>query len=878
MQQQGYGIPNDHQYQRAPTAQYGNPGAPNGQQFGKPAAPRSRIDPNQIPSPLLVQEKDQLMHETNFFSTFSREMPPLASSRFSAVDEGNCNPRFMRLTTYQIPCTDELLTSSMLPLGAVIQPFADLAVTERPLDVVDFGESGPVRCRRCKSYVNPYYQFIDGGRKFVCNLCSADTEVPGEYFCNLDMSGRRMDVGSRPELLRGAVEFKASKEYSSRPATPPSFVFAIDVSYTSMQSGMAAKAAEGLKQLLYGSGKGLPPKAKIGIITFDKAIHFYNMMPMLDQPHMLVVPDVNDIFVPLNEGFLVDPQESRTVIESFLNNLPNLFEGNLTRESAVGAAAQAAYMAMEKQGGHLYIFQTTLPNFGPGALKMREDPSLYGTDKERTLFEPQEFFWRKLGQDCSKDGVCVDLFLFRHSYIDVATLGSLSAITGGDTTYYENFMAERDGIRFIEDLKRSASRSFGFDALMRIRCSDGLKVSHYFGNFHMRNSTDIELAGIDSQKTFAVSFKHDGKLDEKTDTSIQVALLYTSSDGDRRIRVLNLVVPNTTSLGNVFRSADMDTTMNYLAKASVSQAATTLLKTVREQLTDRCVKILTAYRKHCASSSSPGQLILPESFKLYPLYSLSLLKCKAFRGGPDITSDARVFHMRMMKNIPVAGSIALFYPRMVALHNLAPNVGVVENGSVRLPPSVRVSFERLELNGIYIVENGIQMYCWIGRGVLPEVLLKIFGVDKVEAVDPKLLRIPVLDNEYSTRVHAILNQIQADRPNYLPLKLVRYQMDTHLDVEFANFLVEDQNYDSMNYVDYLCFVHRYDFFLKMGGRFVLIDTDWVNAFQGISKSSSPVEWRSNRFRSVELRWRLKGGKWEVGRRLRERPACHEPRT
>jgi protein transport protein SEC24 len=93
-------------------------------------------------------------------------------------------------------------------------------------------------------------------------------------------------------------------------------------------------------------------------------------------------------------------------------------------------------------------------------------------------------------------------------------------------------------------------------------------VVDYFGNFYMKNSTDIELAGIDSQKTFAVSIKHDGKLDEKLDSGFQVALLYTTAEGDRRIRVLNLSVPNSSSLGNVFRSAEMDTTMNYLAKAS----------------------------------------------------------------------------------------------------------------------------------------------------------------------------------------------------------------------------------------------------------------------------------------------------------------------
>jgi protein transport protein SEC24 len=31
----------------------------------------------------------------------------------------------------------------------------------------------------------------------------------------------------------------------------------------------------------------------------------------LDQPQMMVVPDVEDAFVPMQEDFFVDPQESR---------------------------------------------------------------------------------------------------------------------------------------------------------------------------------------------------------------------------------------------------------------------------------------------------------------------------------------------------------------------------------------------------------------------------------------------------------------------------------------------------------------------------------------------------------------------------------------
>ena len=45
--------------------------------------------------------------------------------------------------------------------------------------MVDLGEIGPVRCNRCKAYMNPYMLFIDGGRRFQCCFCSCATD--GKY-------------------------------------------------------------------------------------------------------------------------------------------------------------------------------------------------------------------------------------------------------------------------------------------------------------------------------------------------------------------------------------------------------------------------------------------------------------------------------------------------------------------------------------------------------------------------------------------------------------------------------------------------------------------------------------------------------------------------
>ncbi|KAL1566271.1 Protein transport protein Sec24A [Salvia divinorum] len=54
----------------------------------------------------------------------------------------------------------------------------------------------------------------------------------------------------------------------------------------------------------------------IVFITHDSTIHLYNMKSLLQQPQMMVVSDLDDIFVPLPDDLLVNLSESRTVVEA----------------------------------------------------------------------------------------------------------------------------------------------------------------------------------------------------------------------------------------------------------------------------------------------------------------------------------------------------------------------------------------------------------------------------------------------------------------------------------------------------------------------------------------------------------------------------------
>lgn len=142
---------------------------------------------------------------------------------------------------------------------------------------------------------------------------------------------------------------------------------------------------------------------------------------------MLVVPDITDMFLPLNDGFLVDPLESRTVIEGLLDSLPGLTAETSIVEAAMTGPLKATMIALKSIGGQLNIFQTSLPTIGLGALKHREDTKLYGTDKEKTLFGPQDPFYRIAAEECVEAGIGINLFLFPSQYIDTATLGAFPA-------------------------------------------------------------------------------------------------------------------------------------------------------------------------------------------------------------------------------------------------------------------------------------------------------------------------------------------------------------------------------------------------------------------------------------------------------------------
>ncbi|CAN0314701.1 unnamed protein product [Ectocarpus fasciculatus] len=60
---------------------------------------------------------------------------------------------------------------------------------------------------------------------------------------------------------------------------------------------------------------------QVGFCTFDSSVHFYNLKSNLSQPQMLVVPDLDEPFLPVPDDLLVNLSESRSVVDTLLDNL-----------------------------------------------------------------------------------------------------------------------------------------------------------------------------------------------------------------------------------------------------------------------------------------------------------------------------------------------------------------------------------------------------------------------------------------------------------------------------------------------------------------------------------------------------------------------------
>jgi protein transport protein SEC24 len=84
-------------------------------------------------------------------------------------------------------------------------------------------------------------------------------------------------------LNYSTFDIKATMDYASRVPMKPTFLFTIDVSKPAIESGYVEAVASTIRNVIEGDQLPGGDDAKIGFITYDSSLHFYNLRSTLKQ-------------------------------------------------------------------------------------------------------------------------------------------------------------------------------------------------------------------------------------------------------------------------------------------------------------------------------------------------------------------------------------------------------------------------------------------------------------------------------------------------------------------------------------------------------------------------------------------------------------------
>ncbi|KAJ2721324.1 COPII subunit [Coemansia sp. Benny D115] len=679
-----------------------------------------------------------------------------------------CPPQHKRSTLNAVPKTDKLLKKTRLPFGLVITPFKTQAPGDEPIPVV----TEITRCRRCRTYINPFVQFIEGGRRWKCNMCSLSNDVPLKFDYD---SATQMQLNRwvRPDLNHSVIEFVAPIEYMVRPPMPPVYVFIIDVSYASVQLG----APGCIGQAILAALDRIPntdDRTKVAFIAADAALHFFQVRAESAEPQQLVVSDLDEVFLPSPTDLLLNLRDCRQGIECLLSRLESMFRSNHSVGNALGPAIQAAQKMLGTLGGKIIVMQASPPTIGEGKVELRPEGKDLGTPRESELLRPQNNWYKSLAADASRLQVAFDTVFFGQQPMDVATVSCLAHYTGGSVFHYPSFMATRkpEVERFTREFTQHLSAHVGLEAVLRIRASKGLRMTSYYGNFFLRSLDLLALPNVTPNHSYAVEVEIEENISNPM-VYFQTALLHTTSSGERRIRVSTLALPTTENIHTVFHHADQVAIASLLAKKAVDRAVEARLEDAREALQHKALEIIGAFKSECTQSSSGAttQLQIPRALQLLPLLTLGSLKHPSLRNANNIPPAVRIAAMNLVLTLPAEQGVQPYtLARMYSLHDLPAEAGYVDEatGLITLPPRLGLSADALSPFGMFLLHNGVDTFLWIGREVNPALCQSLLNVPDVRTVPSGVITFPDLSNgaqapaagfELNFRVNAILRRL-----------------------------------------------------------------------------------------------------------------------
>jgi protein transport protein SEC24 len=259
------------------------------------------------------------------------------------------------------------------------------------------------------------------------------------------------------------------------------------------------------------------------------------------------------------------------------------------------------------------------------------------------LWQSTNTFFKNTGIELAHAQISFDLFSFswgqKKLYKNLKTFGDISQHSSGNLYYYPEFNAALHGLKFSNELYHNLTRKISWEAVFRIRLSQGFNQTESFGNIQIKNKTvDLVLAPtMDSDRVFMYEFE---KAKEETSAEqqsrlrrvnkkfvfVQSALLYSSSEGQRRIRCHNIAIPLTTQLIDCYDFLDITAQSAFLARKALHRFTKMANLEACRSVLEAAVHNMCKGNFRAAKLNRGEQFQFSDNMQYFIMYMLGVLK------------------------------------------------------------------------------------------------------------------------------------------------------------------------------------------------------------------------------------------------------------
>lgn len=357
----------------------------------------------------------------------------------------------------------------------------------------------------------------------------------------------------------------------NRPPMNPTYLFVFDVSKSAVDTGYLSIVTASILKAIENDTLPGGDRVYVGFLTFDDKVHYYNLKSTLKQPQMIVNTDDDPDFLPIPEDLMVNLADSKELVIDLLNNLPVMFQDSSEYETNLEHVTKSMAILTKATGAKIMLFESSPISSKFPYLQATQKP---GVKERPELIKSTVDMFRNYAKEMSHFYVSIDQFIItsHNTFKNVGTLSDLSRYTHGRFYYYPRFNSYQHGIKLDQEVYTALTCKSAWEAVGRVRVSGGFRHTATLGNYLVKARTNdlLSLPVCDEYRSIYYELeRQEAKADDtmkkrnysvgdETHIFVQTALLYTTAEGERRIRVHNLAMPYTDVATDPYENADIN--------------------------------------------------------------------------------------------------------------------------------------------------------------------------------------------------------------------------------------------------------------------------------------------------------------------------------